>query len=323
MSQTTSNVVQMNPNTPTFKSLGLQWRNRSETKICFGNYRPVSMHVSREQERLQLNSLADWLGFEIPDEILKGYSDTFECRYLNSNNKDWRSFGGTETSPIQFEAWWEDCIFVLSQIVPDIALEWLEPVSNLPDELQSFFGKRCRNRLKYPNKKKIAWFQSQPPLDNEDTIAKVNGIYHQMITYAMWSKIKKNIPLKVVNNNYLPLTELPELLSIHLLTEMSLPSLGVALVGEEKFKEGDNNTVDDFDVDSFGRRYRKIGDGALLYAFLHHEIVRERRTLNQIEEMLDDGRFTKFFGEHEYSKKMKTLILTLLNNPEYVPTYGG
>lgn len=321
MNQTTSNVVQMNPDTPTFTKVGHEWSNFD--KVAWGKFRPVSMHVSREQERMQLNSLADWLGFEIPESILKGYSDTFGYRYLNSNNKDWRSFGGTETSPIQFEMWWEDCIYVLSQIVPDIALEWLEPVSNLPDELQSFFGKRCRNRLKYPNKKKIAWFRSQPPLDNEDTIAKANSITHQLQTYGVWSKIKENIPLKVVNNNYFPFTELPELLSIHLLTEMSLPTLGVALFGEEKFKEGEHSFVTDDDDDSIGERYRKIGDGALLYAFLHHEIARKRRTLTQIEEMLDDGRYTKFFGEHEHSEKLKNLILTLLTHPEHVPTYRG
>ena len=318
MNQTTSNVVNINPKTPTPPTfLGHQWV-KNEVARGYGGFRPVGDYVSTEQERMQLNSLAEWFGIEMPPAVTDAYLQfPVEMRYLNSNNKDWRSLWDNKTTPVQFEQWWEDCIFVLSQTVPEIAQDWFQPIADYPQDLKVFFGNRCRNRLKYPNKKKMSFYNSCPDLNDEKTLEKISEISYQLSSFAIWSQISKNIPKKYVISHYLPLNRIPELLVVGLFTEILIPFIGTVLMKEDWERQNESEFIQE---DFGGSVHESIGDGALLYAFLLNAIRSGERTQSEITELLNNELFDERFGQ--YAQTLKSCLTGVLKNPERIPVVG-
>lgn len=315
MNQTTKNVVNINPKTPTPPTfLGHQWV-KNDVTFGYGGFRPVSEYVSSEQERMQLNSLAEWFGYEMPKSVTDAYAKfPVEMRHLNSNNKDWRTLWDNKTTPISFEQWWEDCIFVLSKTIPELASDWFEPISNYPKELKVFFGKRCRNRLKYPNKKKMSFYKSYPDLSNEQTLEKVCAISQRLSSFAIWSQISKNIPKKYVTSHYLPISRIPSLLKVGLFTEIFIPVIGTVLMKDDWERQDEP----EFIQENFrGSVHESIGDGAFLYAFLLDSIQRGNKTHSDITELLDNEFFDSHFGQ--YAETLRSFLITALKTPDQIP----
>ena len=303
-----------------------------EEDLHFSTYKTVDTLVSKEQEISQLNCLFDWFG--MTDEIEGDYFEKYEIvpgnrRYLNNNNKDWKTMFSDRTTPLNLEHWWEDCIMVLSQISPSLAKDWLFPVSKFPKSLQSFFMKRCNNRIKNISKKKLSWYSSRPNVNDEVVQQKTARIYHQINSNYVWGKIRNCIGQKYVSNHYIPIHNLPNLLNVSFATEVVILVFATCLFGDnwetesEKYRKtmsiGEIHKSGDQDIKTHDKTVANIGDASLLYSFLHYSMNSGIRSKDDCIEMLMSDSFDRYF-DHD-ADKLRDFITHLLNsNPNGIPS---